>query len=908
MSKADEEKRSYTAVFLLAVGLLLVTAVWTVWDDQITRRPWKKHQFVFSQMQIERAEAEVAEEEKRLAESSEYQEVVQALAAARAAIETGDAGRTLAELRNRESRARLVYDDAEFELRMKKSEIEEAWYEVEHAQLSGGDVKRPRAHLDQLERERVEIESIVAEAQARVDQISSEMDEIRSVVVGLEGKKAELESDLDRLQQRLEGIVLALGPMSLPRIPKIEQVVLEEFDRNAYNQPVARVDRCVSCHTGIDRPGFEDAEHPYRTHPDREFYLGVHEVARFGCTPCHQGQGAAVNSPAQAHGRVKYWLHPMHKGEETQAGCIACHADVRVDKAEKIALGEQLFEQVGCVGCHLVDGYGDLPPVGPYLRRIAAKVDADWLVDWVEQPHRFRPNTKMPNFYFTRDQAEAIAGYILSASLPESEEWLASHAVPAGIDAADAALVARGAELASSLGCRGCHGLAPGESPALLGEKKDVAPNLSNIAQKANPRWMYHWLKDPRGYSPDARMPSLRLTDDEARALVAYLLTLGERPAGDDATRSRLLAADNVSEGEALVRKYGCAGCHEIPGMEAESRIGVELTVFGSKPIEELFFGNRTDIPHTWRDWTFHKINQPRIYETERIEQVMPHFDLTEGDIDAILAFLVSRREEQVPHVYRPETWDREVTLVEGRRVIEHYNCVGCHVIDGEGGAILAHYEENPTMGPPILNGQGAKVQANWLFGFLKQPIPLRPWLSVRMPTFNLTDEETFKLVSYFAARDGIDNPFVHIDQARLDPEYVAAGELLASEDYFSCWTCHQQGDRKPEGPQEGWAPDLALARERLNPDWIVEWIKDPQALMPGTRMPSFYDFSDEGRDGPEDVLDSDLQQVEALRDYILTLHAAGAPAPMAAEPVTAPAAVPVPGDDGLLADVQTEG
>lgn len=910
MSKADEEKRSYAAVFLLAVGLLIVTAVWIIWDDQITRRPWKKHQFVFSQMQIERARTDVAEEEKRLEDSSDYQEVVSALAQARASIETGETGRLLADLKNRESRARLVFDDAEFELRMKKSEIEEAWYEVEHAQLSGADVKRPRARLDRLEEQRRQIEGAVNEAQARLDQIASEMDEIRSVVTGLEKRKAELEGDRDRLQQRLEGMVMAVGPLALPRIPRIEQVVLEEFDRNAYNQPVARVDRCISCHAGIDRPGFEDAEHPYRTHPDREFYLGKHDAAQFGCTPCHQGQGAAVNSPQQAHGWVKYWLHPMHEGDDAQAGCISCHADVRVEKAEKIALGEQLFEQVGCVGCHLVEGYGDLPPVGPYLRRIAAKVDADWLVDWVEQPHRYRPRSKMPNFYFTRAEAEAVAGYILSASLPESEAWLESHAAPAGIDPTNAELVARGEELANSLGCRGCHGLAPGESPALLGEKKDVAPNLSNIAAKTNPRWMFHWLKEPRGYSPEARMPSLRLSDEEARALVSYLFTLGTPPAGDDATRAKLLEADNVATGEALVRKYGCAGCHEIPGMEAESRIGVELTVFGSKLIEELFFGNRTDIPHTWRDWTFNKINEPRIYETERIEQVMPHFDLSESDIDAILVFLVSRREERVPDHFRPETLDREVTLVEGRRVIEQYNCVGCHVIDGEGGAILAHYEENPTMGPPILNGQGAKVQANWLFGFLKQPIPLRPWLSVRMPTFNLTDEETLKLVRYFAARDGIDNPFVHIDEAQLSPEYVAAGELLASADYFSCWTCHQQGDRKPEGPQEGWAPDLALARERLKPDWIVEWIKDPQALMPGTRMPSFYDFSDEGRDGPEDVLDSDLQQVEALRDYILTLHGASAAAPMAAPP--APAVAPV--DDGGAAaaadpvDVQSEG
>jgi len=65
------------------------------------------------------------------------------------------------------------------------------------------------------------------------------------------------------------------------------------------------------------------------------------------------------------------------------------------------------------------------------------------------------------------------------------------------------------------------------------------------------------------------------------------------------------------------VRKYGCAGCHDIPGMEAESRIGVELSTFGSKTKEELFFGDRTDIRETWDEWTYNKLLTPRTYETK---------------------------------------------------------------------------------------------------------------------------------------------------------------------------------------------------------------------------------------------------------------------------------------------------
>ncbi len=889
MSKADEEKKSYAAVFLLAVGLLLVCGIWAMWDDQIARRPWKQHQYNFSQIQIEQAQAAVDAETEKLEGSSDYQQVLADLDAARREMQTGESGSQLSVLSSREAAAKVAFDEVEFDLRTKKSEIEEAWYEVEHAELSHRDVTGPKAHLEELQHEKVEIEEKVASAQAHLNQLISEKVEIQSVVAGLEKKKGELEANRMGLERVVDGLVLKVGPFDMPKIPKIQQVVLNEFDRNAYNQPIARVDRCTSCHSGINKAGFEDAPQPYTTHPDRKLYLTTHAADKIGCTPCHQGQGPAVNSPEQAHGHVKHWLAPMFEGEGVQAGCIACHADVRLDQAERIATGERLFEQVGCLGCHLVEGYGTLPKIGPYLRRVSAKVDADWLVNWVEQPHRFRPRTKMPNFYFSKAEAEAVAGYILSASQDESDAWLESHATPSGIDASNASLVAKGAELANSLGCRGCHGLAPGESPALLGESTDIAPNLSNIAEKTNPRWMYHWLKNPRGYSPESRMPSLRLSDDEARALVSYLLTLGSRPQDDSATRARLLDPDNVASGERIVRKYGCAGCHNIPGMEAESRVSVELSVFGSKPLEELFFGSRTDIPLTWRDWTFNKIKEPRIYETDRIEQAMPHFDLTDRDINDILIFLTSRQERKVPDSYRPAALDRERVLVKGRRVVEHYNCVGCHVIDDKGGAILTHYEENPSLGPPILNGEGAKTQANWLYGFLKKPVPLRPWLQVRMPSFGMTDDEAATLVRYFAAQDGIDNPFVHIDQSGLSPEYVAAGELLASEDYFSCWTCHQQGDKKPEGPQEGWAPDLGLASERLNPDWIVEWIKDPQRLMPGSRMPSFYDFSDDERDGPDDVLSTDLEQIEALRDFLLTLPAAGDVAPAQVEAIVDP-------------------
>jgi mono/diheme cytochrome c family protein len=310
--------------------------------------------------------------------------------------------------------------------------------------------------------------------------------------------------------------------------------------------------------------------------------------------------------------------------------------------------------------------------------------------------------------------------------------------------------------------------------------------------------------------------------------------------------------------------------------MEQESRIGVELTTFGQKGLEELFFGNHTDIPITWRDWTYNKLKTPRTYETERIDQLMPQFSLDEEDIQSLLVFLASRVDHKMPSTYKPLDLTREQRLVAGRRIVERYNCIGCHVIEGRGGAIRAFYKEKPTFAPPLLNGEGAKVQSDWLFGFLQQPVPLRPWLKVRMPTFGLSEAETNAVVEYFQAQDRVQIPFVYVNDSALSPEYVAAGKALASPENFNCFSCHQRGDIHPEGPPEGWAPDLAMARHRLNPDWIVSWLSNPQALMPGTKMPQFYNLEDDVPDGPEDVLGGDeRKQIQALRDYVLTLHKA---------------------------------
>src|SRR5205814_1387038 len=76
----------------------------------------------------------------------------------------------------------------------------------------------------------------------------------------------------------------------------------------------------------------------------------------------------------------------------------------------------------------------------------------------------------------------------------------------------------------------------------------------------------------------------------------------------------------------------------------------------------------------------------------------------------------------------------------------------GCHILEGFGGSIRS-LAADTSLAPPIIQGEGAKVQSDWLFAFLKAPKTgqIRPWLEVHMPTFGFTDQELNDLTRYFA-------------------------------------------------------------------------------------------------------------------------------------------------------------
>jgi hypothetical protein len=95
------------------------------------------------------------------------------------------------------------------------------------------------------------------------------------------------------------------------------------------------------------------------------------------------------------------------------------------------------------------------------------------------------------------------------------------------------------------------------------------------------------------------------------------------------------------------------------------------------------------------------------------------------------------------------------------------------------------------------------------------------------------------------------------------------------------CQQCHVLGTIPADQPTANLAPDLRMTPERLQPDWILDWLRNPGAIQPGTRMPQFWPTPPYPK-SPFPQLGGDAEaQIRAIRDYLLALR--GGPSPQAA-------------------------
>ncbi|NOT77406.1 MAG: c-type cytochrome [Bacteriovoracaceae bacterium] len=703
---------------------------------------------------------------------------------------------------------------------------------------------------------------------------------------------------------------------------KIHQIVVNNVTDDRYFRHVPKVDRCITCHTFIDQPGYEKEVNPHKTHPRIDQMVGLespHPMKQVGCTSCHGGEGhrvhdfrSAAHMPdtdkQKAEWITKYNWHEPHKIQQpmltksqSEASCVKCHSGVElIPGATVLNEGRMAIEKYGCNGCHKIDGWEHKRKTGPSLLKIAGKVDKEWFKSWVWEPKAFNKHTKMPAFFMQSNNSKpefaklnmaevnAIAEYVWDKSKPyeANEKYTGGNAE-------------KGKELISQVGCMGCHGVDGLEDNSKK-VKAYAGPWLSGLGSKVKPDWLVSWLKKPWHYQEDTIMPSMRLSNQEANDIAAYLLGLRNVQFEDLkfaklnlADQDRVLldyytAFDTVASakeklakmdsrektlelGKRSIGKYGCYSCHNVEGFDGLAGIGPELTKVGSKPAGQFGFGIHHDIPHRRDAWITAHLQRPAMWD-DGIDKVfkdlnkMPNFYMSETEAKKITVALLGQVSDVIPLSGVKRLTASETMYHDGMKVVNKYGCTGCHQVDGLRGDVLNMYMDDINQGPPRLVGQGHRVQTDWFYNFLGNVQPIRPWLQIRMPSFNLSTEEKNRIVGGF--QHGSKQPTFTEPAESVKWIPGEREETIKLWNALNCVSCHSGGFTN----DVALAPNLHLASKRLRPTWIKKWLTNPQAILPGTSMPSFW--GDDGKTPIETGYfggDAD-KQVEALTKYVIEL------------------------------------
>jgi len=1031
--------KSYALYYVVSMVILMATLFWALWDEDYGQRPWKSFQREWKQRYsafLKTAGTKSEESEKGVEQSAEYQQLEQAYEQAYQAAKPrrDELQKQMLDLNAKILAVQHVFVD-------KRAYVNAVTYQIETDTSASGKESKQKDLEDYKKqswpveypdghKEKYNFAQLVEKYNELRDQrtrLSANLGEVLKPVTEAGNKVSAYinQQMVDLTPAQIEGLKRKTAEWD----PKIVQINVAEANI---------VDRCESCHMGIrepvqltaasmSAPGKKPDEYAraFTSHPEPGL-LKTHDPEKFGCSPCHQGNGRATTSLEKAHGTYEHWLWPLFAKENAEAGCQMCHAAdmwlISGDVGLTITEGKNLFRQRGCIGCHRYEGYDkepedlnsvnqeikqlegektqnlkqaaylmkqadaaetneeavrlndkavamkvanskidgriaqldrqtksllqDLKKVGPNLKDVRLKLNRNWIPVWLKKPTDFRPTTRMPNFRLNDNQIKAISSYLWQSALTDS---------PPKYKPGNAA---HGKELFETRGCLACHSIGEGEQM----QGGTFAANLTRVGEKANydylVRWVHNARERTRPYCPYEKkdigpedyakkglpfvfdlqhskcpndghelqvqnmtvMPSLRLSTEDAQDVATYLVAQKRQEPSSYPDASFMEDPKLKDEGKKWIRHFGCAGCHEIAGLEDEGRIGTELTFEGSKPLERLDFalftetaqrGGKNAEPITdpedlarlpdgpaqdpWyehKGFFEHKLAEPNVFDRGKIKSEeeklrMPNLHLTKNQVLDLSTFLMGSQESGLPanYQYRPLDYRRDIQ--EGWWVIRKYNCMGCHqFVPGQPTALMGmkSYQDAPEMLPPKLLTEGARVDPAWLLRFLTNPAlndtdtnrnGVRTYLQVHMPTFSFSENELGKLVRFFQAMSRQPFPYIPEQVPVLTAKETEMARSLFSSTAAPCLKCHATGD--PQHDKNVVAPNLLLVRGRLKPDWVERWIIDPQAISPGTSMPSDLFRRDNNRwvfagPTPSSFQGYDKDHTKLLVDYMFQL------------------------------------
>jgi len=538
---------------LVSSFLLVLSLAWALYDEMISLRPWRSYQKRFVAAYEQYLSRQIPAQKKReleIEQSAEFQRLSTALKAAREEArpqleqidrDTVLVNRQLSAVSDAFTNARGLVTALIYQMEIAGSadsrkarlkDVEEArgdTYTVEYP-LANGQAEERKLNYAQLE--------------AEFNRLKDEKARLTLERVAVTRKANDLQLQLDTLRRdkllglpsaALDGLLRAARQMSI----EIIQVNVNSANPTINNVGSGGlVDRCQSCHistepkivppqmvlTKADLGMARSTDAPFTSHPEPDL-IKLHPTDKFGCSPCHGGNGRAVSSVQKGHGRYKHWLWPLYYKENYESGCQTCHsADAWTPMAPVLNHGKELFRLRGCIGCHKFQGFDD--------------------------------------------QGEQLLAATQAIRSLEKEKREIEVEVPRVNRAADAApdnetaqkLLARAINLTQSISAIDSRvEQLDLKSRSLLREDKKVAPSLKEVRMKLRKEWIPYWIGHTREFRPTTKMPQFRLSEDEIKAIAAFIWqsgvtgpTLPRQPAGD------------AARGKTSFETRGCLACHSI--------------------------------------------------------------------------------------------------------------------------------------------------------------------------------------------------------------------------------------------------------------------------------------------------------------------------------------------------------
>ena len=479
--------------------------------------------------------------------------------------------------------------------------------------------------------------------------------------------------------------------------------------------------------------------------------------------------------------------------------------------------GLLLLAELNCTACHAVpESWKERVKAkpGPDLGAVGSRLDPDTLWLMIRSPQSRKKGTQMPGLFTGEvgddEKVEALVEYL------SAMKWDAPQ-VPAG----DAE---RGKELYHKVGCVACHEPAKDARPPKVPadaeiEKPGNASVPIALADAYDFTSLSYFLKHPLAFRPAGRMPDMRLSEQEASDIAAYLHT--GRVAEKATARAALkIPKQGVEKGRQVFEEMNCVACHKLgsvvpalAGSQIPAKAGTTKRMADLSPDKGCL--------------------------ADKQPSGTPRFDLNDLEKRA-LRLALAEIQKPAPKLTAQEQVDWQMTRL---------NCYACHDRDGKGGPEeprAQYFGVNDATAeslgqlahlPPMLDKVGRKLTRGWFEKILwGTGGSVRPYMDTRMPNFGR--EQTEMMIQWFNEADVAEKP-VEIDVSGLGKHHRAElGRQLLGAKGLACVACHGMKDRKSLGP-----PVIRLTNsvERLQPEYFKELLLNPQVTQPGTVMPPMF-------------------------------------------------------------------